>query len=55
MIEAAASLYCRPEINSTLKKWNVDGKTILEVDIPKGNERPYQVKIDPTNGFLTLG
>ena len=46
MIEAAASLYCRPEINFKIKKWEIQGKTILEVDIPKGADKPYQAKTD---------
>lgn len=46
MIEAAASLYCKPEIHFKLKKWTVLGKTVLEVDIPKGDQRPYLAKTD---------
>jgi predicted HTH transcriptional regulator len=44
MIEAAASMYCKPEVPFKLKKWNVHGKTVLEVDIPKGERRPYLAK-----------
>jgi len=44
MIEAAASLYCKPQIKFNLKKWSVQGKTVLEVDIPKGRNRPYFAK-----------
>ena len=46
MIEAAASMYCRPEIKFNIKKWEIQGKTILEVDIPKGADKPYQAKTD---------
>lgn len=35
MLEAAAQLYCKPEIPIKAKNWLVEGKTILEVDIPK--------------------
>lgn len=35
MVEAAAQMYCRPEVKFALKEWNVDGKTVLEIDIPK--------------------
>jgi predicted HTH transcriptional regulator len=34
MVEAAAELYCKPPIALKTKEWNIDGKTILEVDIP---------------------
>jgi len=41
MIEAAAQMYCRPEVKFTVKKWTLSGKTILEIDIPKAPKRPY--------------
>jgi predicted HTH transcriptional regulator len=44
MIEAAAGLYCRPEVKFTVRKWTVEGKNVLEVDIPKGESRPYLAK-----------
>lgn len=34
MIEAAAQLYCRPQVSYQMKEWNIDGKILLEVDIP---------------------
>lgn len=44
MIDTAAQLFCRPKITFTIKQHMAGGKTILEVDVMKGNERPYQVK-----------
>ncbi len=44
MIEAAASLNCKPEISFSAKKWVINGKTVLEVDIPKGDKKPYLAK-----------
>jgi predicted HTH transcriptional regulator len=35
MIEAAAQLYCRPQVAYQMKEWNIDGKILLEVDIPR--------------------
>jgi predicted HTH transcriptional regulator len=35
MLEAAAQLYCRPEIPLKFTQWQVDGKKVLEVDIAK--------------------
>ena len=44
MVDTAAHLFCRPEINYTIKQHTTGGKTILEVDVLKGTKRPYQVK-----------
>jgi len=44
MVDTAAHLYCRPEISYSIKQHTADGKTILEIDVQKGDERPYQVK-----------
>jgi predicted HTH transcriptional regulator len=39
-----ARLFCRPNIDLTIKQYMTGGKTILEVEVPKGDKRPYQVK-----------
>jgi predicted HTH transcriptional regulator len=44
MVDTAAHLFCRPEITYTIKQHTTEGKTILEVEVIKGNMRPYQVK-----------
>jgi predicted HTH transcriptional regulator len=44
MVEAAAGLYCKPEVSFTARKWMINGKSILEVDIPKGEKKPYLAK-----------
>lgn len=46
MIDAAASLYCKPEIKCSFKTWNEQGKNVLEVIIPKGQHPPYYAKDD---------
>ena len=46
MIEAAAQMYCRPEINFEVQKWIILGKTVLEVDIPKLEKRPCLARDD---------
>jgi len=46
MIEAAAGMYCKPEVPFTAKKWVINGKTVLEIDIPKGDKKPYLAKSD---------
>jgi predicted HTH transcriptional regulator len=40
MIEAAATMYCKPELDFAHRTWNVDGKTVLEIDIPALEEKP---------------
>ena len=44
MVDTAAHLFCRPEINYSLKQHISGGKTILEVEVFRGTRRPYQVK-----------
>ncbi len=41
MIEAASEMYTQPQVDFTAKRWDVYGKTVLEVYIAPGNERPY--------------
>jgi predicted HTH transcriptional regulator len=44
MVDTAAHLYCRPEISFNIKQHVTGGKTILEVEVIKGNKKPYQVR-----------
>jgi predicted HTH transcriptional regulator len=46
MAESAATMYCKPEVKYTTKEWNINGKTVLEIMIPKGEELPYFAKTD---------
>ena len=41
MLESASSMYTKPVVPFSMKPWQVDGKTVLEVDIPPGDEKPY--------------
>ena len=47
MVQAAAGMYCKPEIEFVSKRWVADGKTVLEVTIPKGNNYPYFAESEP--------
>ena len=42
MIEHAAQDYCRPPVKFSSKEWNVDGKKVLEVDIPFSSDYPHK-------------
>jgi predicted HTH transcriptional regulator len=44
MVDTAAQLFCRPNISFAIKQHMTGGKTILEVEVGKGNLRPYQAK-----------
>ncbi|GAB1405559.1 ATP-binding protein [Lentimicrobium sp.] len=41
MIEAGASLYCRPEVHFEMKEWEENGRTVLEIIIPKSTTGPH--------------
>jgi predicted HTH transcriptional regulator len=41
MVEAAATMYCRPPVQFTVKEWNLNKKTILEVVILRSDSRPH--------------
>ena len=46
MLEAASQLYCRPVIPFEVQKWTIHGKTILEVDIARAENRPCLARHD---------
>lgn len=41
MVESAAKIYSRPEINFTTRQHSVDGKTVLEVIIEPSEQKPH--------------
>ena len=51
MIEAAAKLYCRPNVEVGVQTYEVDGKTVLVAEIPKAEQKPVQVQ-DETGKYL---
>ena len=52
MVDTAVQLFCRPDISFTIKQHITGGKTILEVEVLKGDKRPYQAK-DEKGKWLT--
>ena len=46
MIDAAATLYCKPEVKFSVKTWSELGKNVLEVNIPKSLSTPHYAKDD---------
>jgi predicted HTH transcriptional regulator len=47
MVQAAAGMYCKPEIEFESKRWVAAGKTVLEITIPKGRNYPYFAESEP--------
>jgi predicted HTH transcriptional regulator len=46
MVEAAAKMYCKPEINFVAKAWKEEDKTVLEVIIPKDHKEIHYATDD---------
>lgn len=46
MAEAAAKLYSKPPVNFQTQQWLVEGKTVLEIVIPKSPENPHFAQND---------
>ena len=44
MVESAAKIYSKPAIDFTTKQWQVEGKTVLEIGIHPGQDKPYFAK-----------
>ncbi len=44
MIDSAATLYCDPEVKIMTANHTVNGKNILEVDVPRGAKVPVKAK-----------
>ena len=42
MIEAAAQMYCKPEIPFGITKWSINGKTVLEVVVKPSSKKPHK-------------
>ena len=51
MIEAAAQLYCRPEINFSMQTYQVEGRSILVVQINENEQKPVCAK-DESGKYL---
>ncbi len=46
MIEAAAGMYCKPEMDFASRHWSIDGKKVLEVDVPRAQAKPVYAKTE---------
>lgn len=46
MVEAAARIYSKPPIPFTTKQWHHEGKSVLQVSVEPGAQKPYFAKGD---------
>jgi predicted HTH transcriptional regulator len=44
MVEAAAKIYSNPPINFATQQWQVEGKTVLEIQIEPSSQKPHFAK-----------
>lgn len=42
MIQAAAEMYCQPKVEYTTEEWEINGKTVLEVIIPRDKHHKHK-------------
>lgn len=44
MVQGAAELYCNPPVEFSTTVYNAEDKLVLEVDVPRSEQRPHKVK-----------
>lgn len=54
MIEAAAQVYCEPQVEFGLKNYRIEGRTVLEVTIPEAENKPVLAKDENRKGWAYL-
>ncbi len=42
MVDAAAKRYCRPPVNFETREHTLDGKTVVEIIVPKSEHKPHK-------------
>ncbi len=54
MVEAAANLYSKPPVLFTTKEWELEGKTVVEVTIPKSHTLPHYAQDKDGRWFVYI-
>ncbi len=56
MIEAASEMYTQPKVPFEARRWTIQGKTVLEIEIAPGAEKPYRApdKSDKYKAFIRV-
>jgi hypothetical protein len=44
MVDGAAKIYCKPEVEFKVREWQVEGRKVMEVIIGPGNYKPYMAQ-----------
>ena len=52
MIEAAAQMYCQPEVNYTMQTFQAEGRSVLVVQIEESQKNPYMPRMKQENRWL---
>lgn len=47
VLDAAANLYCKPEVILQFKRWDIKGKMVLEAIVPEAINKPILAEIEP--------
>jgi len=57
VLDAAANLYCKPEVTLQLKRWEIKGKMVLEAFVPESKIKPVLAEIEPevTKAYIRYG
>ena len=53
MVESAASLYCKPEVQFKSRNYTIEGKTVLEIYIPPVENKPLYAR-DEGNRWMAF-
>ncbi|NVO19293.1 MAG: ATP-binding protein [Bacteroidetes bacterium] len=51
MVQAASELYTKPSVKFDVKEWTIDGKTVLEIKVPK-DRKELHLAPDKQNEYL---
>jgi predicted HTH transcriptional regulator len=47
VLDAAATMYCKPPVTLTTRRWEIEGKFILEATVPASEIRPVKAETEP--------
>ncbi len=54
MLEGGARMYCKPEVGFEIKSWIMEGRTVVEVTVPAGKEKPYFAQNDESKWVVYI-
>jgi len=54
MAEAAATMYCSPNVPFNTREWDIKGKKVLEITIAEGTEKPYYAQTEQNKWLVYI-